>query len=67
MHPYQVIQEQMETLYNLAAGKKLTIKDKDAIPCEKCGDETSRKLVEDEWYNICPSCEWVTNNEPKNG
>lgn len=41
---------------------KLTLKNLDDIPCEKCGTLTTRTLVGDEWYQICRDCDWVTHN-----
>ena len=31
------------------------------LNCEKCGEETSNRMVGDESYNFCRECNWVTN------
>ena len=29
--------------------------------CEKCGTETSTKIIGDESYDSCPTCGWITH------
>ena len=29
--------------------------------CERCGEETSNRMVGDESYNYCKDCNWITN------
>ena len=40
---------------------KCYLESKDIKVCEKCGGETGVTMVEDESYDYCQACKWVTH------
>lgn len=56
-----IIFRRFDKATDIAQAVSEVIEEDEFVGCERCGEETSPRLVGDEYYAYCQDCNWVTN------